>query len=91
MSKPKDETALNQQVEDLRERMKMLQSDRKANIDVLEANKATNREDIKRGRDENKELRKKLARLQRVGCRTHACMHCCAMDDDKQCAASSRL
>lgn len=66
MSKPKDETALNNQVEELRERMKMLQSDRKANIDVLEANKASNRDDIKRGRDENKELRKKLAQLQRV-------------------------
>ena len=66
MSKPKDEAALNQQVEDLRERMKMLQSDRKANIDVLEANKATNREDIKRLREENKELRKKNAQLQRV-------------------------
>ena len=67
MSKTKDEAALNQQVEDLRERMKILQGDRKANIDVLEANKTSNREDIKRLRDENKELRKKFAQLQRVG------------------------
>ena len=83
----KEELSLNQHIEDLRERMRLLrkyirlyhiffkfyfqtivilEGDRKANIDVLEANKAANKEDIKRLRDENKELRQKLALLQRV-------------------------
>lgn len=62
----KDELSLNAHVEDLRERMRMLQGDRKANIDVLEANKAANKEDIKKLREDNKEFRQKLASLQRV-------------------------
>ena len=44
----------------------IIEGDRKANIDVLESNKAANKEEIKRLRDENKELRQKLALLQRV-------------------------
>lgn len=66
MSKAKDEAALNQQVEDLRDRLKMLQNDRKANVDVLEANKSSNKEEIKKLRDENKDLRQKYAQLQRT-------------------------
>lgn len=62
----KDELSLNAHVEELRERMRMLQSDRKANIDVLEANKSANKEEIKKLRDDNKEFRQKLASLQRV-------------------------
>lgn len=61
----KEEISLNQHVEDLKERMKLLQGDRKANIEVLEANKASNKEEIMRLRDENKELRKKASHLQR--------------------------
>lgn len=66
MSKAKDEAALNQQVEDLRDRLKMLQNDRKANVDVLEANKSSNKDEIKKLRDENKDLRQKYAQLQRT-------------------------
>lgn len=66
MSKSKDEAALNQQVEDLRERLNMLKSDRKANVDVLESNKSANKDEIKKLRDENKTLRKKYAQLQRT-------------------------
>ena len=62
----KDELSLNAHVEELRERMRMLQGDRKANIDVLEANKAANKEEIKKLRDDNKDFRQKLASLQRV-------------------------
>ena len=58
--------SLNAHVEDLRERMRMLQNDRTANIDVLEANKSANKEEIKRLRGDNKEFRQKLAQLQRV-------------------------
>jgi hypothetical protein len=43
-----------------------VEHDRKANIDVLEANKTANKEDIKKLRDDNKEFRQKLAILQRV-------------------------
>jgi hypothetical protein len=88
MSKPKDETALNQQVEELREKMRVLrtslfiliaeflflfssvklslENDRRTNIDVLESNKAQNKEDIKRMRIENKQLREKYVQLQLV-------------------------
>ena len=62
----KEEMSLNAHVEELRERMRMLQSDRTANVDVLEANKAANKDEIKRLRGDNKELRQKLAQLQRV-------------------------
>ena len=44
----KEEISLNAHVEELRERMRMLQSDRTANVDVLEANKAANKDEIKR-------------------------------------------
>jgi len=69
----KEEQTLNQHVEDLRERMRMLQNDRRANIEVLEANKAANKEEIKELRDTSKELRQKLAQLQRTA----------LLDDDK--------
>ena len=62
----KDELSLNAHVEELREKMRLLQGDRKANIDVLEANKAANKEEIKKLRDDNKDFRQKLASLQRV-------------------------
>ena len=57
---------MNQQIEDLRERMKVLQNDRKANVEVLEANKSSNKDEIKKLRDENKDLRQKLALLQKT-------------------------
>lgn len=62
----KEEISVNEHMEDLRERMRLLQGDRKVNIDILEANKTVNREDIRRLRDDNKELRQKLAQLQRT-------------------------
>jgi len=62
----KEELTLNAHVEELRERMRMLQGDRKANIDVLEVNKSANKEEIKRLREENKEFRQKLAQIQRT-------------------------
>ncbi len=62
----KEEMSLNAHVEDLRERMRMLQNDRTANIDVLEANKGANKEEIKKLRGDNKDFRQKLAQLQRV-------------------------
>ncbi len=43
-----------------------LENDRAANIDVLEANKSANKEEIKRLREENKDLRKKIAHLSKV-------------------------
>ncbi|KAG5182606.1 hypothetical protein JKP88DRAFT_318591 [Tribonema minus] len=61
------QAAVEDQVDDLRERMRMLQGDRKANIDIMEANKAANRDEIQRLRDDNKDLRLKLSQLQRTG------------------------
>jgi hypothetical protein len=44
----------------------MAEGDRKANVDMLEANKVTNSEEIRRLKAENKESRAKLAQLQKV-------------------------
>uniref|UniRef100_A0A7S0SSE8 ODAD1 central coiled coil region domain-containing protein n=1 Tax=Chromulina nebulosa TaxID=96789 RepID=A0A7S0SSE8_9STRA len=66
MNKNKEEAILTSHIDELKEKMRILQHDRKANIEVLEANKAGNKEDIKRLREENKEFRLKLAQLQRA-------------------------
>ncbi len=66
MSKSKDDVALNQHIEELREKMGILKNDRRSNMDVIEANKNQNKEDIKRLREENKDFRVKLSQLQRV-------------------------
>jgi SMC interacting uncharacterized protein involved in chromosome segregation len=56
---------IDQQVEDLRERMRLLQSDRRANVDMLEGNKTANSEEIRSHREENKKLRLRLTQLQK--------------------------
>ncbi|CAM9386434.1 unnamed protein product [Chrysoparadoxa australica] len=56
--------AVQEQVDDLKERMRLLQGDRKANIDILETSKTTNKEEMRRLREENKDLRIKLSQLQ---------------------------
>ncbi|CAM9557670.1 unnamed protein product [Ascophyllum nodosum] len=55
--------SVNDQMEDLRERMRLLQGDRKANIDILEASKSSNKEEIRHLREENKDIRHKLSQL----------------------------
>lgn len=64
-----------EQVDDLRERMRLLQGDRRANVDILEANKSANNNEIKRLREENKEIRIKLSIVQR------SCSSACATHD----------
>lgn len=66
MSKSKDDAALNQHIEELREKMGILKNDRKSNMDIIEANKNQNKEEMKRLREENKEFRVKLSQLQRL-------------------------
>ncbi|CAM9454306.1 unnamed protein product [Ectocarpus fasciculatus] len=67
MMRGHDNLSVNDQMEDLRERMRLLQGDRKANIDILEANKGSNKEEIRRLRAENKDVRLKLSQLVRGG------------------------
>ena len=55
------EEVTDEAIEDLRERMRLLQGDRKANIDLLETSKTANKETIRKMRAENKELRTELA------------------------------
>jgi len=57
---------MEQQIEDLRERMRLLQQDRRANVDLLESNKTTNADEVRFLRDENKELRIRVSQLQRT-------------------------
>ncbi len=63
MSLPRD--TLDQQVDDLRKRMRLLQQDRRANVDLLESNKSSNSDEIRFLRDENKKFRLKLTQLQK--------------------------
>jgi hypothetical protein len=58
---------MDQQIEDLRERMRLLQQDRRANVDLLETNKNSNNEDVRFLREENKDLRIRLAQFKRAG------------------------
>lgn len=52
-------------VDDLRERMRLLQHDRRANIDLLETNKVSNENEIRRLKEENEKLRLKMSDLQK--------------------------
>lgn len=56
---------IDQQVDDLRLRMRLLQQDRRANVELLEANKTTNAEEIKSLREDNKKLRLRVTQLQK--------------------------
>ena len=53
------------QVEELRERMRLLQGDRRANVELLETQKKMNVEDTNLLRDENRKLRTQVAELKR--------------------------
>jgi hypothetical protein len=64
--------AVDKQVDDLRERMMLLQQDRRANIDKLEANKVANENEIRSLKEENTKIRMKLSSLQKSA----------ALDDD---------
>jgi hypothetical protein len=64
--------AVDKQVDDLRGRMMLLQQDRKANIDKLEANKVANENEIRSLKEENTKIRMKLSSLQKSA----------ALDDD---------
>ena len=56
---------IDQQVDDLRLRMNLLQQDRRANVELVEANKASNSEEIKSLREDNKKLRLRMTQLQK--------------------------
>ena len=56
---------IDKQVEDLRERMRLLQQDRRANIDLLETTKVSNTSEIRSLKEENKNLRSRLSTLQK--------------------------
>ncbi|DAZ96549.1 TPA: hypothetical protein N0F65_011226 [Lagenidium giganteum] len=60
------DSRMDEQVGDLRERMRLLQVDRKSNVDLLEASKETNKDFIKQLKNENRELRKQLADMRRA-------------------------
>lgn len=60
----REEHTINQHIEDLRERMKILKNDRKANMEVLQATKNANIEEIKKLRDDNSNYRSRFSELQ---------------------------
>eukprot|EP00520_Triparma_pacifica_P003458 CAMPEP_0118645206 /NCGR_PEP_ID=MMETSP0785-20121206/7373_1 /TAXON_ID=91992 /ORGANISM="Bolidomonas pacifica, Strain CCMP 1866" /LENGTH=507 /DNA_ID=CAMNT_0006537065 /DNA_START=937 /DNA_END=2457 /DNA_ORIENTATION=- len=65
MRKSDEATLQYEQVEELRERMRMLQGDRRANVELLETHKKLNVTEINNMREENKELRTRVAHLKR--------------------------
>ncbi|KAF1792162.1 Leucine-rich repeat domain, L domain-like [Phytophthora cactorum] len=60
------DSRMEEQVEDLRDKMRLLQVDRKSNIDLLESSKQTNKDYIRQLKNENRDLRKALADLKRT-------------------------
>ena len=62
---------LDKQVDDLRERMRLLQQDRRANIDLLEANKVANGNEVRQLKEDNKKLRMRLSNLQKSAALDH--------------------
>ena len=58
---------MEDQIEDLRTRMRLLQKDRRSNVDLLEISKKNNTSDISQIREENKELRVRLNSLSQTG------------------------
>ena len=53
-------------VDDLRQRLQLLQKDRRANVDLIETTKVNNAEEIGKLREENKELKSKLTKLHKT-------------------------
>lgn len=62
----REEVAIVQQLEELRERVNIIHNDRKTSADILESNKKANSEEIENLRRENKDLRAKLTSLAKV-------------------------
>ncbi|ETO71781.1 hypothetical protein F444_11933 [Phytophthora nicotianae P1976] len=60
------DSRMEEQVEDLRDKMRLLQVDRKSNIDLLESSKQTNKDYIRQLKNENRDLRKALADMKRT-------------------------
>ncbi|EQC39938.1 hypothetical protein SDRG_02594 [Saprolegnia diclina VS20] len=60
------DSRMEEQVDDLREKMRLLQVDRKNNVEALEANKNSNKDLIRQLKQENKELRKQIADMKRA-------------------------
>jgi hypothetical protein len=63
MSTSASQKKIDGEVEELRERMRMLQGDRKSNIETLETHKAMNSSEIKSLREENKSFRAKYSSM----------------------------
>mmetsp|Transcript_46182 Transcript_46182/g.97020 ORF Transcript_46182/g.97020 Transcript_46182/m.97020 type:complete len:556 (-) Transcript_46182:33-1700(-) len=67
--------AADKQVDDLRDRMRLLQQDRRANIDLLEANKVANGNEVRSLKEDNKKLRARLSNLQKSAAVDHDSHH----------------
>lgn len=67
--------AVDKQVDDLRDRMRLLQQDRRANIDLLEGNKVANANEVQSLKENNKKLRMRLSNLQKSAALDHDSHH----------------
>lgn len=77
MALSKEEIIINKHIDDMRERMRILQNDRKANSAMHEESKKRNVEELKRLKEENRDFRQKIATLQRMQ------MEACDQDEQR--------
>mmetsp|Transcript_17931 Transcript_17931/g.39090 ORF Transcript_17931/g.39090 Transcript_17931/m.39090 type:complete len:561 (-) Transcript_17931:406-2088(-) len=66
---------VDKQVDDLRDRMRLLQQDRRANIDLVESNKVANGNEVRSLKEDNKKLRMRLSNLQKSAALDHDSHH----------------
>jgi len=66
---------VDNQVDDLRDRMRLLQQDRRANIDLLETNQVANGNEVRSLKEDNKKLRMRLSNLQKSAALDHGSHH----------------
>ena len=78
------ESIIDKQVDDLRDRMRLLQQDRRANIDLVEANKAANSNEVRSLKEDNKKLRMRLSNLQKSASLDHDAQHHSDVDGMKK-------
>ena len=78
------ESVVDKQVDDLRDRMRLLQQDRRANIDLVEANKVANGNEVRSLKEDNKKLRMRLSNLQKSAALDHDSSHHSDVDGMKK-------
>ena len=84
------ESIIDKQVDDLHDRMRLLQQDRRANINLVEANKLANGNEVRSLKEDNKKLRMRLSTLQKSASLDHDAQHHSDVDGMKKLVLQKR-